>query len=104
MAEVKLVRLVTGEDVLTDKVQLLIKEDRRFYSLNKPTRMAFATGDDGNVGVRLIPLCPFTNDEQVDIAEDHVLYTVEVVDEIAQEYHRIHNNVVVPNQELVLPQ
>lgn len=101
MSDVFVVRFLTGEDILTDDIEQV---DTNKYKLHNPTRMVFGQGEDGQVGCKLVKWCMFGKEESITVNGSTIMYQTPVVDEIRDEYNRIHSNLTVPNQELVLPQ
>jgi hypothetical protein len=73
----KLVRLVTGENLLAN-----VTDNGSTLTLKKPAMIVMI--NKGEVG--LVPWIPFAKDESVTIAADKVLYCVDPEDNTANEY------------------
>jgi hypothetical protein len=73
----KLVRLVTGENLLAN-----VTDNGSTLTLKKPAMIVMI--NKGEVG--LVPWIPFAKDESVTVAADKVLYCVDPEDNTANEY------------------
>lgn len=93
MDNVKLVKLLTGEDVLCKVRQ---SDNNGMVILGKAKRIVLS-----QQGAALVPVCPFSEEEDVEVREEHVLYTVNVVDEIAREYQNHVGDIISVNSTLV---
>lgn len=92
--DIKCFKLVSGEEVIS---QCEITDDE--IILSKPARMAIMN-DGENRGMLLIPWVPITDPkEKISISRIHVMYIVEPVPELAQEYHeRFVSLIAVPDK------
>ena len=78
----KLVRLVTGENLLANVTDNAPLNNGNTFTLKKPAMIVMI--NKGEVG--LVPWIPFAKDESVTVAADKVLYCVDPEDNTANEY------------------
>lgn len=95
MSEVRLVKLLTGEDILC-KVNP-VKNDNKLQ-LIQAKRIVLTPQ-----GAALVNVCPFSEQEDFEINNEHVLYDVPVVDEIAKEYQNHVGDIITVESTLVTP-
>lgn len=90
---IKLIRLVSGEDVVSD-----VERRGDLYILKKPHRLVFA-----REGLGSMPLCPFAKSEHYEIAAAHVVWEAEPEDEIRNSYASATGSIVVANSGILTP-
>lgn len=90
---IKLVRLVTGEDVICE-----IERKDSVVVLKKPHRLLFS-----KEGLASMPLCPFSTSELYEIDSRNILFEVEPEPDIRNSYANQVGAIVVPNSSLVTP-
>lgn len=90
---IKLLRLVTGEDVVSD-----VERKGDAYVLKKPHRLVLSRD-----GLGSMPLCPFAKSEQYEIAAAHVVWEVEAEDEIRNSYAGATGSIVVASPSIINP-
>lgn len=94
MIVIKLLKLSTGEDVVSEV-------DRKAdgdYVLKKPHRLVLA-----REGLGSMPLCPFAKTETYEISKSHVLWEAEPEDEIRNSYASATGSIVVASSGIVTP-
>jgi hypothetical protein len=71
---IKILKLVSGDDVITEigKGEGVVMEN--------PARLMMMPGEDGNIGMALIPWCPYSDKKDFTIAPIHVLTEIEEKD------------------------
>lgn len=90
---IKLVRLVTGEDVICE-----VERKDSVVVLKKPHRLLFS-----KEGLASMPLCPFSSDEVYEIDAKNVLFVAEPEEDIRNSYAAQTGSIVVPKSTLVTP-
>lgn len=90
---IKLLRLVTGDDVVSD-----IEKKGDKYVLKKPHRLVIA-----REGLGSMPLCPFSKSTEYEIDASHVLFEVEPEEEIRDSYATATGAIVVASSGIVTP-
>ena len=83
---IKLVRLVTGEDIIAD-----IEKSSGSIIFKKPHRLIFSKD-----GLASMPLCPFAKTDEYEISNQHVLFEADPEDEIRNSYAAQVGSIVVP--------
>lgn len=94
MAEVKLVKLITGEEVLT-KYET---GKNSSVTLNNPVKLQLS-----QKGVAMIPLSPFMKENAkivIDVAS--VLYTVDPDEDVVNAYNQQFGGIITPPSNLIL--
>jgi hypothetical protein len=90
---IKLLRLVTGEDVISD-----VEVEGVVCVLKKPHRLVMS-----REGLGSMPLCPFAKTTEYRIATSNVLYEAEPDDEIRNSYANATGSIVVANSGILTP-
>lgn len=90
---IKIIRLVTGEDVVSDMEKI-----DNTYVLKKPHRLVLA-----REGLGSMPLCPFAKSERYEISASNVMWEAEPEDEIRDSYARATGAIVVATSGIVTP-
>ena len=96
MKMIKLLRLVTGEDVVADVMDR--EPGSRYYVLKKPHRLVLA-----REGLGSMPLCPFAKSDTYEISASHVLWEAEPENEIRDSYASATGSIVVASSGIVTP-
>lgn len=92
---VKLVRLTTGEEILCT---ITNSSSDQYKRLVEPTYIM----PQGEGKIALAPFMPYAKTEEfVDINKDCIMFIVEPVDELGNQYKEIHSKIMVPNNKLV---
>jgi hypothetical protein len=90
---IRLVRLVTGEDVVSE-----IQKKEGVVVFKNPHRLVLT-----KEGLGSMPLCPFCKDEVYEIAASNVLFDAEPQDEIRDSYAAQVGSIVVPPSGIIRP-
>lgn len=100
MASVKLLKLMTGEEVLAEMVSKpSLTSDR--YELKNCIRIVYYDTGKG-VSTGFAPFLPMSSDEQISIKDSSVLVEVTPKDEVLAEYTRIFSGIVLPNNQSII--
>ena len=97
MSNIKIVRLKSGEEILCD---LGVSGDK--YVLKLPA-VIIPTGD-GNIG--FAHWLPYARNEAVQISTKYVVFIVDPTTQLANEYIKMHSNIIVPeqaNKDIIVP-
>jgi hypothetical protein len=90
---VKIAKLVTGEDVIAS-----VTDMGQSYKFKKAVRMIMTER-----GLGMMPLCPLSKDEEVEIAKSHVVFVASAEDDLANEYNaKFGSGIVVPRPHIGL--
>jgi hypothetical protein len=88
---IKVVKLVTGEDVVAD-IEIVDESSGKVVVLKRPQRFMVTSE-----GVGSIPLVPFSNDEKYTISMNHVVLIAEPDADIKNGYNgQFGTGIVVP--------
>lgn len=90
---IRLVRLVTGEDVICE-----VERKGDVVVLKKPHRLLLS-----REGLASMPLCPFSVSENYEIDAKNVLFEAEPEHDIKNSYAGQVGSIVVPNSSIVKP-
>lgn len=102
MANVKIVRLLTGEDVLGE----IVADDKEVVVLKNPVRIMVMPSktDPKQPTVGFAPFCEWAVDKQVTLNKSLVLTLLTPVVEFVNQYNTTFGSgVVVPDSKLIIP-
>ena len=90
---IRLLRLKSGEDIVAD-----IDENEEFITLENPAQiMPMGDPRGGNVQMGFGPWVPFTNQKEIEISRDWVVFVVEPAKDIVNNYRQAFGSgIVVP--------
>lgn len=95
MKEVKLVRLSSGEEILAQVVGETVDSIR----IEKP--IALYAAEEGKIG--FMPYIPYTKAaDGLDIKHQHVLYMVDPIDQILDQYNQATSSIVTQPQGIIV--
>lgn len=90
---IKLLRLVTGDDIVSD-----VEKRGDKYILKKPHRLVIA-----REGLGSMPLCPFSKSNEYEIESRNVLFEADPEDEIRDSYASATGAIVLASSGIVTP-
>lgn len=101
MTNIKLVKLVTGEEVLTD---LVIVNDNTIIMKNA-TRIVVMPNkvDPQQPNVGLAPWAQFSDDKEITIDRSHVIAIMEPIKEFKTQYQAAFSGLAIPQSKLIIP-
>lgn len=82
MSEVKLLKLVTGEEVIA---KITENRENNSYKLENPIKIGIVPNGN-NVGIAMVELTPFSKDKEFYINFDKVIFVCNPIDEIKNKY------------------
>lgn len=100
MSNIKLVRLISGEEVMGD-----ISTLDGYYTINEPVALRWVPSQEDPQVPKLMmaSLIPHSEEDDVHIHERHVLFEIEPVEELVSEYNALHSNIITPpKKELIV--
>ena len=96
MSDVKIIRLVSGEDVIA-KIT-----DYNNMELDKPFVIIPTQKAPGQpVQLMMTPYMPYADEDKITIAQDKVVTTVKPKKEILASYQKNTSKILTPNSELI---
>lgn len=95
MNEVKIVRLTSGEELLCTVASM----DEHTIVIEDPT--IIIPTQDRNIG--LAPWLPYAESDRVEMRRKSVMFMVDPVAQLAEQYRSIHSKIITPNQSIVTP-
>ena len=104
--EIKLLKLLSGEDVLAEILQ---HTDGRSYLLRNPTKIIMLPprnpNIDRNPSIGLAPWAEFAADKEIYIDKSHIVTIMNPIPEFVEQYRKIHSKIITPPiQKIVLPE
>ena len=93
MNDVKIVRLTSGEEILCT----VTNETVDHVTIEDPT--IIIPTQDRNIG--LAPWLPDANADKVTVRRDAVVFMVDPVDQLAEQYRSIHSKIITPSQKII---
>jgi hypothetical protein len=99
MANVKCIRLISGEDVIADIDETV----EGLIILKKPLAIMMIPNQNNQFGIGLAPFCPYAKDDIVPIREGAVISIFEPETGMLNEYNsRYGSGLVVPESKIIL--
>ena len=92
---VKLIRMWSGEDVITD----VVEKTTDYYIIENPI-VAVPTQQQGQIG--FAPWSPLHKKGKIKVAEKYVVYIGEPQEEIIEEYKTMFGKISTPTKKLIL--
>lgn len=93
MNDVKLIRLTSGEEILCT-----IKHEHE-HSLVMENPTIIIPTQERSIG--LAPWMPYAKTELVDISKSSIVFVIEPVEQLAEQYNSIHSRIITPNQRII---
>lgn len=99
---VKIVKLVTGEELLTD-VEIRQQTPSK-YLLKNVVMIAImpSRSQQAQASIGLAPWMPYAENEPVEVSAEHVVYMAKPVTEMLNQYNSIFGGIVTPSKSLIL--
>jgi len=98
MSEVKIVRMSTGEDVIST----VDKDSVGNYTMKKPFVIVPTQSAPGQpVKLMLTPYMPYADDDKITISADKVVTSVRPKKDILDSYNQNTSSILTPNKELI---
>lgn len=104
MANIKLIKLLTGEDILAEVIEsddvlsteLVVKNPVRVVMI--PSRV-----DPEKPQIGLAPWAQFSDDKQFTLDKFHIITIMSPIKEMLTHYNSLFGGIVVPQSSLILP-
>lgn len=90
---IKLLRLVTGEDIVSE-----VEKKEGVFLLKKPHRLILT-----QEGLGSMPLCPFAKNSEYEISANNVLFEAEPEAEIRDSYAAQTGAIVIASNNILTP-
>jgi hypothetical protein len=103
---IKIIRLLTGEEVLGEVVENHTSEVYRYSLLLKnPVRVVVVPNkaQPDQPGVAFAPFCHWTKDTEIEINGDLIVATMNPVVDFINQYNATFGGLVVPDSKIILP-
>jgi len=95
MSDVKLIRLVSGEEI----VGTVTYDQNELLEYSIKDALCLVSGGEGRMG--FIPFLAYCDEDEVRIAAKHVLFTANPVDEVKAQVVEYYSKIEVPSQKIV---
>lgn len=102
MKTIKLIRLITGEEILAE----VVVDSGYKLTIKNPLRVVVvpSKSSPNNPTVGLAPWAEFSDDESFTIDLDKILVIMNPVKEFVSQYNSVFSGIITPTSGLVLPQ
>jgi len=100
--KIKLVRLITGEDIVTEVTHFDTSENAHVFK--NPIIVVAMPGPPGqppNIG--FAPWMPYSKDRTFFIADKNIITMTEPLPQFVQQYTEINSKIALPNKSLIIP-
>ena len=98
MENIKLFRLVTGEDF----VGVITDQDGNYYYIENPCLLGLTMAANGKAGLNMQPMLMFSEDKTVKISKSHIIYVTSVDINIQNKYNEIFGSGIVVAKNKIL--
>ena len=95
MSDVKLIRLVSGEEI----VGTVTYDPNELLEYSIKDALCLVSGGEGRIG--FIPFMAYCDDKEVRISEKHVLFTANPLDEVKEQVASFYSKIEVPSQQIL---
>ena len=99
MANLRILKLSTGEEIVGD----IVEENADKYRMENPCVLAIGMNQAGKAALQMQPLLIFSEQKVVEFNPNHVIYNVSVAQEIKNKYNEIYGSGIVlpPSQGII---
>ena len=100
MANLRILKLSTGEEIVGD----IVEENADKYRMENPCVLAIGMNQAGKAALQMQPLLIFSEQKVVEFNPNHVIYNVSVAQEIKNKYNEIYGSGIVlpPSQDIII--
>ena len=99
MANLRILKLTTGEELVGD----IVEETPEKYRVENPCVLGIAMGTNGKASLQMQPLLIFSEQKVVEFSPNHIIYNVTVAQEIKNKYNEIYGSgILVPPQSKII--
>jgi hypothetical protein len=101
MANLQILRLVTGEEILGK----IISDDDKEIEVENPVRIVVMPSktDPAAPSVGFAPYLQWTEEKVLTFSHFHVINMVKPINEFVNQYNGMFGGLVVPNSKLIVP-
>jgi hypothetical protein len=99
MANLRILKLSTGEEIVGD----IVEENADKYRMENPCVLAIGMNQAGKAALQMQPLLIFSEQKVVEFNPNHVIYNVSVAQEIKNKYNEIYGSgIVLPTSQGII--
>ena len=99
MANLRILKLSTGEEIVGD----IVEENVDKYRMENPCVLAIGMNQAGKAALQMQPLLIFSEQKVVEFNPNHVIYNVSVAQEIKNKYNEIYGSgIVLPTSQGII--
>ena len=99
MANLRILKLSTGEEIVGD----IVEENADKYRMENPCVLAIGMNQAGKAALQMQPLLIFSEQKVVEFNPNHVIYNVSVAQEIKNKYNEIYGSgIVLPKKQGII--
>jgi hypothetical protein len=101
MANLQILRLITGEDIIGK----VISDDEKEIEIENPIRIVVmpSKADPSNPSVGFAPYTQWTDEKVLTFKHEHVITIVKPITEFVNQYNATFGGIVVPNSKILTP-
>jgi len=101
MFNIKIVKLISGEDIIANVSEEL--EEAGLLVLSKPLQIMMVPNGQNQFGIGLAPYCPYAKDSIVPIRSGAVISIFDPETEMLNEYNsRLGSGIIVPESKIIV--
>jgi len=101
MANLQILRLITGEEIIGK----VISDDDKEIEIENPIRIVVvpSKADPSNPSVGFAPYTQWTDEKVLTFKHEHVINMVKPINEFVNQYNGMFGGLVVPNSKILTP-
>lgn len=97
MASIKILRLISGEEVLGE----ILNETRDNIIVKNPCLIGLMMAQDGRPNLNMQRMLTFSEDTEVSMNRNHILFMTSVDSKIENKYNEIFGNIIVAQPKII---
>lgn len=105
MSKVKIIKLLSGEELLAEVVSELSSATKVEYTIKNPVRIIVMPNkmDPKTPSVGFAPWAEFSDEKSFTLDKSHIIVMMEPIKDFLNHYNSMFGGLVVPQSNLILP-
>lgn len=98
MANIKLVKLITGEDIIT-KYESLSETSVKFTN---SVQISMVPTRAGSTNFGFLPYPMYSEEKELIMCLDHIIYVVDPAQDFLEQYNQLFGEIITPNKSSII--
>ncbi len=95
--EVKLVKLITGEEVVAQVVEF-----DSYIEMTNPVKFVMAQNPNGGYGIEMHPFVMLSEDENISIGRENIMFICSPIADVLSTYDSQFSEIVIPPEKQLI--